>query len=336
MKMDYLKEDLSVLAPTVKCFEGSTVLVTGATGLIGSLCVKALQQNGGFSVVGLARNREKVNNLFDNRKGVEFVYQDIVDPIPDSIDCDYIIHTANSTTSKYFITNPVEVMDSIYSGTKQVLEYARKHKVKGVVYLSSMEVFGVVDSNQRVHENELGKLDIQNVRSCYSEGKRHAELLCKSYAEEYGVPVKIARLAQTFGAGVPKTDNRVFAQFVRSAIKGVDIVLHTSGQSIGNYCYTRDVVKAILFLLKRGTPGDVYTVVNEDTTMSIADMAKMVADKFSDGRSKVVFDIPKGNQYGYAPETKLRLSSEKLRFLGWQPEIGLEEMYRRMIPYLTE
>ena len=336
MKMDYLKEDLSVLASAVKGFEGSTVLVTGATGLIGSLCVKALHQNGGVSVVGLARDREKVKNLFDNEKDVVFVYQDIVDTIPDYISCDYIIHTANSTSSMFFITNPVEVMDSIYSGTRQVLEYARKHKVKGVVYLSSMEVFGVVDSGQRVHENELGKLDIQNVRSCYSEGKRHAELLCKSYAEEYGVPVKIARLAQTFGAGVPKTENRVFAQFARSAIKGEDIILHTSGQSIGNYCYTRDVVKAILFLLKRGTPGDVYAVVNEDTTMSIADMARMVADKFSEGRSKVVFDIPNGNQYGYAPETKLRLSSEKLRALGWQPEIGLEEMYRRMIPYLTE
>ncbi len=336
MKMDYLKEDLSILAEAAKGFAGSTVLVTGATGLIGSLCIKALQQNGGISVVGLARNPEKVSSLFESVKGVEFVYQDIAEPIPDRIACDYIIHTANSTASKYFITNPVEVMDSIYSGTKEVLEYAKRHKVKGMVYLSSMEVFGVVDSDRRARESELGKLNIQNVRSCYSEGKRHAELLCKCYAEEYVVPVKVARLAHTFGAGVPKTENRVFAQFARSAIKGEDIVLHTKGQSVGNYCYTRDVIKAIFLLLRSGENGEAYTVVNEETTRTIAEMAEMVASKFSNGKSKVVFDIPEGNHYGYAPETRLRLSAEKLRALGWQPEVGLEEMYQRMMPDLVE
>lgn len=334
MKMNYLKEDLTILAEAATVFEGGTVLVTGATGLIGSLCIKALQQNGGISVIGMARSPEKVSGLFENVKGVEFVYQDITEPIPDRISCDYIIHTANSTASKYFITNPVEVMDSIYSGTKQVLEYAKKHKVKGMVYLSSMEVFGVVDSDHRTRESELGKLDIQNVRSCYSEGKRHAELLCKCYAEEYGVPVKVARLAQTFGAGVPKTENRVFAQFARSAIKGEDIVLHTKGQSVGNYCYTRDVIKAIFLLLKSGKNGEAYTVVNEETTRTIAEMAEMVAQKFSNGKSKVVFDIPEGNQFGYAPETRLRLSAAKLRALGWQPEVGLEEMYQRMMSSL--
>ena len=347
MRTDYLQEDLEILSAYLefKHFDRSTILITGSTGLIGSLCVKAIAEYNRnhcdkIHVYALARSEEKVKHIFFDEyensmlQEVLFIYQDISDELPSNIECDYIIHTANSTTSKFFMTNPVEVIESIYTGTKRVLDFAVDKQVKGMVYLSSMEVFGRVDSEDRIREEQLGYLDIQNVRSCYSEGKRLAELLCKSYAVEYGLSVRTARLAQTFGAGVPKTENRVFAQFARSAMKGEDIVLHTKGQSMGNYCYTRDVIKALLLLLKEGKNGDAFTVVNEETTRTIAEMAQMVAEKFTNGESKVIFDIPEGNQSGYAPDTKMRLSNEKLRGLGWQPEIPLEEMYRRMLPSL--
>lgn len=343
-----MQEDLEILASELnkKEFGGSTILVTGATGLIGSLCLKSMAVHNSLfkskiHAIGLARNEEKVNIVFEDEYAegqmddIEFLYQDISEPLPKSLCCDYVIHTANSTTSKFFMTNPVEVIDSIYTGTKRILDFAVSASVKGIIYLSSMEVFGRVDSQERITEEQLGYLDIHNIRSCYSEGKRLAELLCESYASEYNIPVKTARLAQTFGAGVPATENRVFAQFARSAIKGKDIVLHTTGQSVGNYCYTRDVIKALFLLLKEGENGKAYTVVNEETTRTIADMAQMVAEKFSDGRSKVTFEIPEGNQYGYAPDTKMRLSGENLRKLGWIPEMSLGEMYQRMIPSLA-
>lgn len=347
MRTDYLQEDLELISEELENhqFGGSTVLITGATGLIGSLCVKAIAEfnkshSNKIIVVALARNEEKVNTVFSDEyemgllQEVSFIYQDISDKLPSDIECDYIIHTANSTTSKFFMTNPVEVIDSIYTGTKRMLDFAFEKKIKGMVYLSSMEVFGRVNSDDKIREEQLGYLDIQSVRSCYSEGKRLAELMCKSYASEYGLPVRTARLAQTFGAGVPKTENRVFAQFARSAMIGEDIVLHTKGQSMGNYCYTRDVIKALFLLLREGENGEAFTVVNEETTRTIVEMAQMVAEKFSGGRSNVIFDIPEGNQFGYAPDTQMRLSGEKLRKLGWQPEIPLEEMYKRMLPSL--
>lgn len=348
MKSVYLKEDLKKLADYLEenNFGGSRFLITGATGLIGSLCIKAIiEYNKTHSlpiqVVAFARNEKKVYKIFEeefeekkNIENINFFYQDVTEKISLDIKSDYIIHTANSTSSQYFIKNPVEVMESIYTGTKRILDYGLRNKIRGIVYLSSMEVFGEIEVEERITEEKLGYLNIQNIRSCYSEGKRIAELLCMSYAVEYSLPVKVARLAQTFGAGINKDENRVFAQFARSAIKGENILLHTKGESIGNYCYTTDAIKAIFLLLIKGKQGEPYTVVNEETTISIAEMAQMVANEFSNGKTKLIFDIPKENIYGYAPITKMRLSSQKLRNLGWQAEISLEEMYKRMIPDL--
>ena len=226
-------------------------------------------------------------------------------------------------------------MDSIYTGSRNVLEFAKEKTVKGLVYLSSMEVFGATDpSKEIITEKDLGYVDLTNVRSCYPEGKRLVECMCKCYAEEYSVPVKVARLSQTFGAGVLKGENRVFAQFARSAMNKTDIVLHTKGDSVGNYCYTMDALKAIFLLLVDGENGESYTVVNESTSMTIAEMAKMVAKEIANDEIKVVFDIPEGNAFGYAPKTTMRLSSQKLRALGWEPTVSLKESYIRLMESL--
>ncbi len=178
-----------------------------------------------------------------------------------------------------------------------------------------MEVYGTVASadNHRTTEDELGYIALSSVRSCYPEGKRLCENMCVCYAAQYGVPVKIARLSQTFGAGVSLNDNRVFAQFAKAAIAGKDIVLHTKGSSNGNYCYTADAVAGLLTILLNGENAEAYNVVSESTTTTIAQMAQMVSEQITGGESRVIFDIPDNVlTYGYAPDVKLRLSSKKL------------------------
>lgn len=320
---------------------GSSVLVTGATGLIGSLVVMALACrnrlfNQGIKIKALARNREKAERVFGNllgRPGFEIVEGDVNTPIEGAGDVDYIIHAASATSSKYFVTNPVETIATAIDGTRNVLELARRCKVKGFLYLSSLEVYGVpAEGRVKMLESEAGYIDSMKVRSCYSEGKRMVECLCASYASEYGVPAKVVRLSQTFGAGVAYTDGRVFAQFSRSAIEGADIVLKTKGETLRNYCYTADAVTALLLVLVKGSVGEAYNVANKDTAISIADMAKFVCDKFSGGRSKVVFDIAEdATKLGYNPVVKICLDTAKLEALGWKAEFGLEEMFRRTI-----
>lgn len=206
------------------------------------------------------------------------------------------------------------------------------HHVKSMVYLSSMEVYGkVADTGRLLKEDELGEISLESVRSCYSLGKRMAEHYCYLYNQEYHVPVKIARLAQVFGKGVHLEDHRVYMQFARAAYENRDIVLKTKGTSMGNYCASEDAVSAILLLLEKGTDGEVYNIVNEKNTMCIRDMAELVAHQIAEDKIKVKIEMEDPMKTGYAPETGLRLSGEKLKKMGWRPTKELEEMYQDVI-----
>lgn len=339
-----LQEDLNYIANSdipLNDLRNSTILVTGATGLIGSQIIKALLccnriKGTNINVLALVRDEIKVKKLYDNLldcENLSFIYSDIVNPIRIEQPIDYIIHGASFTKSKLFVDYPVETIKVTLKGTENILELAKEKNVKGVVYLSSMEAFGITDpSLNLVEESDLGYIDILNTRSCYSEGKRMSECMCASYSSEFKIPVTIARLAQTFGSGITLSENRVFAQFAKSVIKGSDIILHTDGESVGNYVYTRDAVIAILMLLVNGERGEAYIVSNEESNTTIKDMAYMVANEIAHGRIKVIFDIPEDeNKLGYAPKVNMKLSSKKLRKLGWKPSVGLKDSYIRLI-----
>ena len=336
MQRDVLEEDLQYIANYDLPYDqlkGKTVLVTGATGLIGVSLVRALLAIGDIKVIALVRNVEKAKSIYGDKIGqfLKLHVADVVDKIKIEEAVDYIFHCASITASKVMIEKPVETLLTSVEGTKNILNLAWEKRCASVVYVSSMEVYGAFDESREVGEETLGYIDPLKVRSNYPESKRLCENLCVAYCSEFGVPVKIARLAQTFGAGILPGENRVFAQFARSAIKGEDIVLHTKGLSEGNYCYTRDCVTGLLTILLKGTDAAAYNVSNPAAHTTIVEMAVLVAEKIAGGKIKVVFDIPQDNAFGYAADTKMKLNSDKLQALGWKPEVGLEEAYQRMI-----
>lgn len=319
---------------------GNVFLVTGATGYIGSRLVRALaERNAASGLILPVRDRGKAGKMYAGlaaEEGLELHFVEAAAEDPElqklSQPIDYIIHCASVTQSAEMIVHPVETADGIVLGTRNLLELARRKRVKSMVCLSSMEVYGAVpDCGRPLREDELGMIDLMPARSCYPQGKRMAEHYCYIYQQEYGVPVKIARLAQTFGRGVRPDDGRVYMQFARAALEGRDIVLKTAGQSMGNYCAADDTINAILTILDAGADGEVYNVVNEANTMRIREMAELVAGEIAGGTIHVRVEPENAFLTGYAPDTGLRLSAEKLRGLGWRPEKGLAQMYREVM-----
>lgn len=318
---------------------GSRVLVTGATGLLGRALVKTLlSRRHTIHVVALVRNIEKAKRVFSDVRSseLEFWVADVNELAIENLHIDYIIHAASMTASADFVARPAEVFLTTVLGVRNMLEIARVNSVKSFVYLSSMEVYGTPATDVLIDENSGTDINTMAVRSSYPESKRAAESLCAAYGSEYGVPVKTVRLCQTFGEGVEYDDKRVFAEFARCAIEKRNIVLKTKGQTKRSYLYIDDAVSAILFALVFGENGQAYNAANESTYCTIFDMAQLVATEFGGEQVKVVIDEADTAACGYAPILHMNLDCTKLRGLGWEPTVDLTEAYRRTIDYMKK
>ena len=310
----------------------ATYIITGATGLIGGALVDSLQNDPDNRLILPVRDVLKAKDRFGTRSQLSFIEHDFSLPnqLNIKVDVDYIVHAACPTSSQYMAESPVETIETIVNGTRTMLQVAKQSHVKGMVFLSSMEVYGTFPMDiSLIDESMQGYVPLLNVRSSYPVAKRLAETLCYSYAKEYSVPVCIARLTQTFGPGVDVArDMRVFAQFAKCARDKTDIVLKTEGRTMRMYLHTADAVNAILLLLTKGVAGEAYNVANKATYCSVREMAEFVKENFC---SSIKVIVQKSNNNFYLPEMYLPLSTDEIENLGWEPQYGLKEMFSAVI-----
>ncbi len=308
-----------------------TILVTGATGLLGSLIIKSLSEikrtlKINLEVIGMTRDPERARSLFIG--GNEEILFMTMDEVVSSQFFDYVIHTASPTSSAFFVSHPVEVIHSIYFDLYRLLNFCKGRQLKSFVQLSSLEVYGNLNS-QRVVEYTEGQLDSFSLRSSYPEAKRIGETLCKAFFEEYSLPCKVVRLTQCFGAGVDlKQDQRVFAEFTKNALEGSPIVLHTKGETSRSYVYTADAVRAIFLVLLRGQAGEVYNVANPQNYCSILELAQLISKIFN---TKIEYSYDSLLQKKYSAVHKVNLDISKIEQLGWTPFVSLQDSVLRML-----
>lgn len=322
-----------------KKLKNKTVLVTGGTGLIGSTLISALlfandRRALNLHIIAIVRNTTNAAKQFAKQMAVSTaltLIEGSVENLPEmNAQIDYIIHGACPTSSSFFINNPVEIIQTSVIGTMGLLELARKQKSEGFLYLSSMEAYGEVHTEELLKEDMLGYVNPLITRSCYPESKRMCEAICNAYAAEYAVPATGIRLAQTFGPGVAYNDTRVFAMMARCAMNKEDILLQTKGTSRHSYLYTAQAVTAILTVLLKGKAGMVYNAANPDTYCSIYEMGEMVAKELGNGEIAVKIAAD-GDVSKYPAPSFLNLDVTAIRELGWEPSGGLKRMYERMI-----
>ena len=334
----YLKEIRTVAEqiPKMAC----TVLVTGATGMIGSCIVDTIlcsdkELGNKIKVAVVGKNKDKLKQRFDyaNPNMIFYIFQDIMQPLTSSFFFDYIIHMASKADPISYALYPVETLLTNLYGTNNVLEYCRNNKTR-VLFTSTFEAYGRIPGRYEYKEEDSGEIDLNSIRSCYPESKRCAEILMKCYHQEYNVDCVIARLSSIYGPTMAENDSKAHAQFIRNALARKNIVLKSEGLQKRTYCYLMDAVSGLLTVLFKGKGGEAYNISNEKSVTSIADLAKTVADL---SHVKVVFDQPSNiERSGFSRSHDCVLANEKLRNLGWTGKYSLKEGLRSTLEILQE
>ncbi len=320
---------------------GSSVLVTGSSGLIGSFTVDILMRyneknNAGINVYATGRSVERLEDRFGKikNKQLHLVMHD-VNTLPNfDFDTDYIIHAASNAYPAAFNDYPVDTVMSNISGTYNLLEYGRNHGAKRFLFVSSGEVYGQGDiSLEAFDEAYSGYVDILQPRSCYPASKRTAETLCVSYTKQFGLETVIARPCHTYGPNATSSDNRATVQFVNNVLSGNDIVLNSAGNQMRSYAYVADCASAILTVLTSGKSTEAYNIANPDSRVTIAGFAEELAIQTG---HKLIFAKP--DEVALAQRTPIAkqvLDTKKLTSLGWEGKYTLKKGIESLLAVLT-
>lgn len=325
--------------PGMERLGGASVLITGATGTIGSFIVDMLrtymqEHEAGGQVIAAGRSRDRLAGQFGPETDIlHFVCYDLLKPIDFDIKADYIIHAAGNAHPAAFNGDPVGTIVGNIDSTFHLLEYGRAHRIKRFLYVSSGEVYGQGDTHcDSFDESYSGSLDPTSPRSCYPSSKRAAETLCASYTKQYGLETVIVRPCHTYGPGITASDNRANVQFIQNVLNGDDIILKSAGTQMRSYCYVADCASAILTVLLSGMSGEAYNSANPDARVTIADFAKAVAH--AAGKSVRFAEPTAAELADRTPIYRQVLSSQKLEALGWRGHYDISTGIRHTLDIL--
>jgi len=340
---DYWQDvkNVAMQIPKLKGLFGSTILVTGATGMICSAVVEILfflnkEQSANIQIVLAGRNKDRMKErfyCFEEGHDYIFLQYDATSTTPININADFIVHGASNADPGKFAIEPVETMQSNIIGLNTLLKSATINNTKRLLYISSSEVYGRKEEKRPYKEDDYGFVDILNPRASYPSSKRAAETLCSAYSAEYGIDTVIVRPGHIYGPTITDSDSRASAQFTRKAKAGEDIVMKSAGTQLRSYCYALDCASAILTVLINGKKGEAYNISNPNSIVTIREMAEALAKA---GNVNIVFENPSdAEQKSYNLMDNSSLESKKLEKLGWKPIFNLKSGMINNLKFFT-
>jgi len=308
---------------------GSSVLVTGGGGFIGShLCDRLLDE--GYEVTCLDNfitgNRANLEGAL-GRSGFTLVEGDVEEPM--EYDVDFIFHLASPASPVDYSNMPIRTMMANSVGTLRCLELACKKEAR-MLMSSTSEVYGDPHvSPQR--EDYFGNVNPVGPRSCYDEGKRFSEALCKSYEREHGVDVVIVRIFNTYGSRMRRDDGRVIPNFICQSLDGEPITIYGDGGQTRSFCFVRDMVRGIMLAMFTGEAGGEVMNIGNPNEMRVIDLAGRIRDKVKSQSQMVFSSLPVDDPLQRKPDIDLAM-----RLLGWAPEVDIEEGLEETIEWFRK
>lgn len=339
-----IKEDtLEIISnnASLSTLHDCTFAITGASGMIGKYIINTLISlnkiyKANIKILAMVRNKSKLEDYILNDENVSVIIYDVVDKLDYDGDVDYFIHAASPASPIIMKNKPFETNLANTVGTANTLNFCIEKKVKSYLFVSSREIYGQPNEGQELffEDGILGQVNPLIPRNGYAEGKKAAENMCVSAKEEYGLNTKIVRLAHTYGPFMSVDDGRVQADFLRNIINNEDIVMKSEGLAVRTYTYVADAVSAI-FKVLLDSKDIVYNISDENSKISIKELAELLVNLYKDRGIKLVTTIDNSNDKGNASFTLGILSSKKIREeLNWKPNYSLTDGFRRTVCYL--
>ena len=324
---------------------GKSMLLTGATGLIGSFLVDVLMEKNrtdglDCTIYALSRSEERAKIRFSwyasDEKLVTLAHDVNAPLLREDLDrVDYVLHLASNTHPLQYATDPIGTITANLIGAQNMMEFAATHHASRFLFSSSNEVYGENRGDVELFdETYCGYINCNTMRAGYPESKRCAEALCQAYKAQKGLDVVIARLTRSYGPTMLTSDTKAISQFIKRGVAGEDIILKSEGYQYYSYTYMADAVGGLLTVLLRGANGEAYNIAREDSDITLRDLASIIAEAAG---SKVVFELPDAVEAsGYSTATKARLSGAKLQALGWEPRYDIRRGILRTLEVLKE
>jgi len=306
------------------------VLITGGAGFIGSNLCDRLVQKGHRVVCVDNLLTGHINNIRPllNHPRFEFVEHDIQEPLELLGPVDRIYNLACAASPVHYQRDPVGTMKTCVLGAVNLLDLA-KTKGARILQASTSEVYGDPEIHPQP-ESYLGHVNTIGPRACYDEGKRSAETIFFDYHRLYKVPIKVARIFNTYGPRMLENDGRVVSNFIVQALKDEPITLYGDGSQTRSFCYIDDLLSGLQLLME--SPDSVTGPCNlgNPHEVTVRDIARLVLQQTGSRSPIELRPLPEDD-----PKRRQPVITRALNLLGWQPRVSLEQGLRATIDYFS-
>jgi len=330
---------------------GKNLLITGGAGFLGYYLIQSIlywNKMGIGEPISLTVYDNYIRGVPDWLIALEvdanltLTKHDITQPLPEGmVDFQYVIHAASIASPIFYRKYPIATMDANVSGLRLLLDYVKRQKssglaVEGFLFFSTSEIYGDPQpENIPTPETYRGNVSSTGPRACYDEAKRYGETLCVNFAQQYELPIKIARPFNNYGPGLKITDRRVLPDFARDVLAGCNIVMLSNGSPSRTFCYISDAIIGYYKILVSGRSGEAYNIGTENPEVTIADLAENVVELSRDlfgFAGKVIRQTSDDQAYLVDNPNRRCPVIEKARVdLGYNPRIEFEEGLRRTL-----